>query len=117
MQLNAIGRNWGKIHRGTEIHLLRDAAFPGFEGSRTLKKGKYLIEGFYANAVKLLRGGYYPIGEEYVIPAASLAGFLYSPKDVTTEGGVIKGKDWKRKLLAANREWFAEGGDKHGISV
>ena len=74
--LELIGDSWDKVHRASKIHLMRDSTFPTFEGrTHTLKAGDYIIEGFYADVVKLQRDNV-----DYCIPSIRLKEFYRRKK-------------------------------------
>lgn len=76
-RLELIGERWGKVRRGTRVFLVEEKEFPTFEGrTHKLNPGMYEIEGFYADAVKLVQGEGYPLGRDFVIPSIRLREFF-----------------------------------------
>ena len=68
-----IGSRWGDIRRRSIVSLTSEKSFPTFPelgGKVLLGSGKYEVEGFYADVVKLLKDG-----QEFVIPSSALMHF------------------------------------------
>ena len=65
--IKKIGNDWKTIPRGSNVYVERKTTVNGFDGKEPLYPGKYKIEGFYANAVKIKKGS-----KEYVFASGNL---------------------------------------------
>jgi hypothetical protein len=75
-RLKLIGDDWDKVYRLTKVYLKEDREYPTFDNkTHKMPSGEYTIEGFYANAMKLIVDGGYPKGKDYVIPSVYLKEF------------------------------------------
>ena len=66
--IKKIGSEWKTIPRGSNVYAERKTIVNGFSGKEPLPAGKYKIEGFYANAVKIKKGS-----QEYVFASGNLS--------------------------------------------
>jgi len=74
--MKKIGDGWDAVQRGSNVFVKGTKKYPTFGGrTHTLKEGSYLIEGFYADAVKLQKDSV-----DYVIPSICLKDFYTSAK-------------------------------------